>query len=247
MTVPLPNHAKRLDADAIRRILPINASLVVNDVTWDEYEEFLVDLNDSPYVRVFYDHGRMEIMSPAKRHERGKNVVNHLVTAIGFEYGILLTSYASTTLKRELDLRGAEPDDSFYIQNAARAIANQDENLDLETEPPPDLVIEVDRASSSLNKFVIYAALGVPEFWRLIGKRARFYLLRDGRYEESEKSGAFPFLTAEALATFLEQGIKEGEIAATLAFRKWLNDNRRRFLPDLKLASQQQTQEKTEL
>jgi len=233
------NSSKRLDADAIRRILPINASLVVNDVTWDEYEEFLIDLNDSPYVRVFYDHGRMEIMSPAKRHERGKNVVNHFVTAIGFEYGILLTSYASTTLKRELDLRGAEPDDSFYIQNAARAIANQDENLDLEKEPPPDLVIEVDRASSSLNKFVIYATLGMPEFWRLVGNRARFYMLRDGRYEESEKSGAFPFLTAEALATFLEQGIKEGEIAATLAFRKWLNDNRQRFLSGIKLVPKQ--------
>lgn len=247
MAVPMPNYSKRLDADAIRRALPIGASFVIDNVTWDEYEEFLIDLDDSPYVRVFYDRGRMEVMSPARRHEKGKNVVKHLVTAIGFEYGVLLTCIASTTLKREPLERGAEPDDSFYIQNAARAIANQDENLDLEKEPPPDLVIEIDRTSSSLNKFAIYAALGVPEFWRIVGKRVRFYLLREGHYEESEKGGAFPFLTAEALSPFLEQGIREGEIAATLAFRKWLSDNRQRFLSDLKLVSQQPIEEDTEL
>ena len=239
MAVPMPNHSKRLDANVIKRALPIGASLVVDDVTWDEYEEFLVDLNDSSYVRVFYDRGRVEVMSPAQRHEKSKVVVHELLMSIGYELGVLLTCIASTTLKREPIERGAEPDDSFYIQNAPRAIANQDENLDLETEPPPDLVIEVDRTSSSLNKFVIYAALGVPEFWRIVGTRARFYLLSSGHYEESETSGAFPFLSAEIIAPFIEQGIKEGEIAAALAFRKWLNDNRQKFLSKLKTTSQQ--------
>jgi Uma2 family endonuclease len=226
MAAPLLNYEKRFDADAIKRLLPLGSSLVVDDVPWDEYEEFLIDVGDSPFVRVFYDRGRMEIMSPAQRHERCKTTIHELLMAIAYELGILMTCFASTTLRREAVERGAKPDDSFYIQNAARAIANQDENLDLEKEPPPDLVIEVDRTSSSLNKFTIYAALGVPEFWRIIGKRVRFYLLRDGRYEESEKSGAFPFLTTETLAVFLEQGIEEGEMAAAMAFRKWLNINR---------------------
>ncbi|MGH9938061.1 MAG: hypothetical protein ACREAM_17585, partial [Blastocatellia bacterium] len=92
-----------------------------------------------------------------------------------------------------------------------------------------------------------YAALGVPEFWRIVGTRVRFYLLHNEHYEESERSRAFPFLSTEIIAPFIEQGIKEGEIAAALAFRKWLNDNRQKFLSELKLTLPPQPEEKTEL
>jgi len=67
----------------------------------------------------------------------------------------------STTFKRLNQARGAEPD-SFYIQNAARIGVN----AKLTQDPPPDLVVEIDITSSSLNRFQIYATLGVPELWR---------------------------------------------------------------------------------
>jgi Uma2 family endonuclease len=39
--------------------------------------------------------------------------------------------------------------------------------LDLRTDPPPDLVLEVDVSRSSLNRLGIYAALKVAEVWML--------------------------------------------------------------------------------
>jgi Uma2 family endonuclease len=65
-----------------------------------------------------------------------------------------------TDLREDLAC-GFEPDACFYLDHAD-AIA-PDRPLDLAVDPPPDLVVEVDITRSSLDKFPIYAALGVPE------------------------------------------------------------------------------------
>jgi Uma2 family endonuclease len=119
--------------------------------------------------------------------------------------------------------RGAEPDDCFYIESAKFVIGKLD--LDLNHDPPPDLVIEVNRTSSSLDRFEIYADLGVPEIWRVIGSQVEVYLLDDDRYQPSRSSRAFPFLTAEVLSEFLAQGIAEGERKVARAFRSWLREH----------------------
>lgn len=54
--------------DAIEH-LPNGATLVLRDVAWDEYERLLADLVDRPGLRVTYDEGRLEIMSPLPEHE----------------------------------------------------------------------------------------------------------------------------------------------------------------------------------
>ena len=67
--------------------------------------------------------------------------------------------------------------------------------MDLAVDPPPDLAIEIDITSSSVDREEIYAALGVPEIWRYDGDTLRIFLLRlDGTYELSETSTCFPFL-----------------------------------------------------
>ncbi len=84
----------------------------------------------------------------------------------------------------------AEPDTSFYVQNAARMIGKR--RIDLETDPPPDVVVEIDVSNESLSKFPIYAALGVPEIWLYDGQEARFYQLSEQSYREIPRSLAFP-------------------------------------------------------
>ena len=203
--------------------LPAGAVLRVDDVPWEEYENLLADLGEGYAVRIFYDRGRMEIMAPASAHEKPKSIVHTLVTALRDELDIDVESLGSTTLKKEMKARGAEPDDCFYIQNAALVIGKND--VDLNCEPAPDLVLEIDRTSSSLNRFTIYAALGVPEIWRVVGYEVEFHLLTGDRYERSLTSRAFPFLTAEALSEFLTQGLDEGERKAANAFRRWVRDH----------------------
>ena len=164
-------------------------------------------------------------MAPARAHEKPKTVVSRLVNVLSDELDIDIESLGSTTYRSALKARGAEPDDSFYVQNAALVIG-LDEDFDLNRDPPPDIVVEVDRTSSSLDKFPIFAALGVSEVWLYKKKRVRFYLLAGDSYTESPTSRAFPFLTAETLSEFVAQGLAEGGRKAAHSFRAWVREHR---------------------
>ena len=209
--------------DAIAH-LPIGAVLRADGVSWEEYESLLADLGDSYSARIFYDSGRMEIMAPTYLHDKSSSIIFVLIGALRDELDIDIEGCGSTTLKDELIEKGAEPDEAFYVQNAERIIGN--ETLDLRHDPPPDLVIEVDRTSSSLDKFAIYAALGVPEIWRLFKGEISFHHLIDGRYQQSVHSRAFPFLSAPTLIEFVTRGLTEGERKAAKAFRAWVRRTR---------------------
>ncbi|HEV8486929.1 MAG TPA: Uma2 family endonuclease [Blastocatellia bacterium] len=204
--------------------MPSGAVLRVDDVPWEEYEQLLADLGEGRAVRIFYDRGRMEIMAPASVHERPKSVMHTLITALRDELDIDIESLGSTTLRAEMKAKGAEPDDCFYIQNAALVIGKTD--LNLEHDPPPDLVIEIDRTSASLNKFPIYAGLGVTEIWRVAKGQIRMFLLTGESYEEHDTSGAFSFLSAQIVSEYLARGIAEGERKVAIAFRSWVREHK---------------------
>ena len=200
--------------------MPMGASLCVNNVAWADYEQLMDDLRGNNSVRVYYDHGRMEIMSPLRKHEAPVGIIARLISVLSDELEIDIEPLGSTTLKSEMQEQGAEPDDSFYVQNAAAVIGKDD--LDLAHDPPPDIVIESDLTSSSLDKLPIYAGLGVPEIWLISKRQVRVLVLTGNQYQDAVKSSVFPFLPAETLTEFISQGINEGATAAARAFREWV-------------------------
>lgn len=205
--------------DAIAN-LPEGGTLVFTDVPWEEYEE-LVDyhLGDFHGVRVTYYQGRMEIMSPSSDHENFKELITALARVLADETGFPLESLGSTTYKQEWLARGVEPDGCFYVQNAARIIGHR---IDLKTDPPPDIVIEVDISHESTRKLAIYAGMGVPELWHYDGRRVHIYQLLEQRYVEVAASNTFPMITNDVLLRFLEQNKSEGQTAVLRSFREWL-------------------------
>lgn len=205
--------------------LPMGTSLFVEGVSWDNYEQLLSDLGDSSRVRVFFDNGRMEIMAPAKAHEIPKSIIHSLVICLRDEMDIDIESIGSTTLRRVFLEKGAEPDDAFYVGNVEAALS--DEELDLDKDPPPDIVVEVDRTSGSLDKFSIYAGLGVPEIWRVRNNIIKFYTLNENQYVESQTSLAFPFLTTETLEHYAALSQEQGSRRGSKAFREWLKNSAR--------------------
>ncbi len=112
--------------------------------------------------------------------------------------------------------------DRICIQNEPTVRGRQE--LDLETDPPPDLAIEIDITSSSVNKFGIYSALGVPELWRYNGRLLKFYQLAEGQYVECEFSSAFPLVSVAEMSRFIEQSKTIGEIALLKSFRDWVKE-----------------------
>lgn len=204
--------------DAIEH-LPAGATLRLSSVSWEEYETLLSDLTDWPGMRLHYDNGKLEIISPLPEHEEYKEFVYSLARVISEESNITLETRGSATFKQKQMAKGAEPDTCFYVQNAQRIIGRR--TIDLEVDPPPDVVVEIDLTSGSISKFKIYAAFGIPEIWRYDGERAHFYQLVSETYTETNSSLAFSALTSDALTEFIERSKTEGQTAALSAFRQW--------------------------
>lgn len=90
----------------------------------------------------------------------------------------------------------------------------------MESDPPPDIVVEIDITNESQTKFPIYLALGVPEIWRYDEKKVQFYELVRSAYHEIPQSRFLPGLRPEMLAGALEQSKTSGQTAAFRTFRK---------------------------
>jgi len=203
------------------KTLPEDSALLINGVAWSDYERLLAELEAAGRnVRVTYDRGKLEIMTLTYEHERYKALFAHLLAILTEELGLPLIGGGSVTLKRANQAQGAEPDDSYHIQRAAAVRGKL--RIDLETDPPPDLAVEVDITSSSLPRFPIYAEMGVPELWRFDGQQVQFYRLVNVAYQEIMESGLFPFVNVETLNDFINLGITEDINAMRREFRKWV-------------------------
>jgi Uma2 family endonuclease len=197
--------------------LPEGAALIVPQVSWDEYERLLEALAPR-HLRVSYDCGRLQIVSPLPEHERYGRFIEDLVLLYCQAFDITLEKLGSTTWKKRALAKGAEPDCCYYVGNAKRIIGKR--NLDLESDPPPDIVVEIDTTNSSLGKFLIYAALCVPEIWRYDGQTVTIYRLRRKEYVKVSQSPSLPEMTGELLAESLELSKTQGQTSARLAFQK---------------------------
>jgi Uma2 family endonuclease len=202
--------------DAIEH-LPEGATLVFQEFGWDDYER-LVDVLDKPNRRVAYDCGKLEIVSPLPEHEEFAELVTDLVRILSDELDLKVQTYGRATWKRRSLKKGAEADACFYVANAGRVSGKR--KFDLEVDPPPDIVVEVDITNESLSKFPIYAALSVPEIWHYARGTMRFFKLSGDAYGEVSESQFFAGLRPSMLAAALEQSKTEDQTTALRAFRQ---------------------------
>jgi Uma2 family endonuclease len=193
--------------------------VILPGVSWETYERLLADLQDSHAAHFAYDEGRLEIMVLSAKHERPNRVLALLVEVFAAEIGIDIENLGSTTFKRADLRRGFEPDSCFYIQNAER-IKGKDE-IDLAVDPPPDLVIEIDITSPSLNKFPIFAAIGIPEVWRCDGKEVVIFKLENGEYRAQEASVVLPGLSSQVITQLLADSQSMKRSAWLRRVREW--------------------------
>lgn len=202
-------------------LLAVNQKIILQNVGWDFYERVLRQYQDSNEVHFAYDDGFLEVEVPLAKHERANRILQDLVAAICVEKNLGVRNFGSTTFRKALKTKGCEPDTAFYIQNE-KQIRGIDE-IDLSVNPPPDLVIEIDVTSPSLNKLPIYAALGVPEVWLYKGTKIIFYKLYGGSYEETADSLALPILDNETATVFLQKGLNDDYAGWIREIREWTN------------------------
>jgi Uma2 family endonuclease len=96
----------------------------------------------------------------------------------------------------------------------------------LDNDPPPDLVLEIDITSGSLDKRPIYAAIGVPELWRYDGNKLEVFVLHPSNrdYQQVNQSPTFPWMPLDVIPRFIRQSLVDGETATLRAFRAWVRE-----------------------
>src|SRR5438067_12246365 len=62
-----------------------NQRVVMDDISWETYEQLLADFAESSGYRLSYDGGTLEIMSPLEEHEESNRTLNLLVEAVAEE------------------------------------------------------------------------------------------------------------------------------------------------------------------
>ena len=202
-------------------LIPSQSSgILLNKISWTTYESLLNELAQQRGIRLTYDRGNLEIMTPSAPHEKSGELLGNFVEVLTDELNVDICSMGSLTCKCQHLERGLEPDKCYYIQN--EDVVWNKEQIDLNEDPPPDLAIEIDITSSSIERLELYASLGVPEVWRYDGKRLIIYQLEGNEYAECEVSPTFPFLSKSEMLRFLELKKTTKEKALLRLFREWV-------------------------
>ncbi|MCU0239965.1 MAG: Uma2 family endonuclease [Pyrinomonadaceae bacterium] len=202
--------------------MQVNQKLILQGISWNFYERLLKDYQSSNALRFAYNDGILEVEVPLGKHEIPISLLSGLIFTICIEKDINFKDFRSTTFRKRAKAKGVEPDSCFYIQNESKVRGLLD--LDLSKNPPPDLVIEVDITSPSLNKLPIYASLGVNEVWLYKGEKVEFYQLTGTDYQKIEQSFALPFLSSEKATEFLQKGLDEVYNKWVKEVRNWINE-----------------------
>jgi Uma2 family endonuclease len=171
---------------------PLERRFLLRDVPWHVY----VSLSDAletggAQVRMTYERGALELMSPSETHEDYKTMLGRLLEAYAEERDIDLNGRGSTTFRQEDQQRGLEPDECYSIG------AFRDR---------PDLAIEVAISNPLVDKLAVYAGLGIPEVWVWQKDRLVVHVLREGAYLVATASALLPALDLALLQSFVTIG-----------------------------------------
>lgn len=204
-----------LDQQALQRQDP-ECRYITDRVNWEQYEALLARNGDTSAYRIIYLDGALEIMSPSRRHESRKTRIGDLLVIYFLEADINYFPFGSTTLRREEESGGIEPDEAYCI------------GTDKEF---PDLAIEVIVTSGGINKLEVYRRLKVKEVWFWQNDRFSLYCLREEipdklvqtcGYESIDCSEILPGLALELLAEYIRH---PNSLLAAKEFRQRLRSD----------------------
>ncbi|WP_107668006.1 Uma2 family endonuclease [Cyanothece sp. BG0011] len=203
-------------------ILHPGQQLLLKELNWQKFEQILSELGESRASRLSYSNGVLEIMVPLPEHEKDKEIISYMVQILLEALNINFEPLGSTTFKNELMNQAVEPDACFYIENYQAVIGKN--RLNLECDPPPDLVIEID--ITCRTRLDNYRLLGVRELWRYTQNGLQINLLQEGKYIESLNSPNFPKIPIiELINQAVAQSQQVGRSEAIRNFKHWLREN----------------------
>ncbi len=198
---------------------------VMGRVTWDAYLKISDALDDQPGLRMIYCDGRLVFVGKSRRHEWLSECLGHLVLGIAAQLGIPCEPAGEATYRRREKGTGLEGDRTFHLgANALRMRGGH--NYDFNTDPPPDLAIEVEVSRSADDAMAAWGRAGVPEVWRFEAATATcsFWSRReDGSYEQIPFSACLPQLTSDDVVELIQQAQTSGTAPWLAQLPDWVD------------------------
>ncbi len=207
--------------------VPAGQMTQIQDLSWAEFEAFLEERGNDSLGRIRYRDGVVTILSPDPEHELSKEVIGDCIKIILQKTRTPAFPLGSTTLKGKPV--GIEPGSCYYIESAdtirAVMISGQ-RSVNLETDPPPDLALEIDVAS--LTDIETYLPLKIPEVWiyRPCQHQLDLYWLMEEKYVLQEQSLHFPMLDIKKIIPeWLDRARQQDPMTLEVEFRQWLGQH----------------------
>lgn len=196
--------------------------LQLDDISWQLYD-ILQDGLGERHLRITFDRGKLEIMTLSPEHERIKHSLRRLVEILLEELDLPEACFGSMTFREEELEKGLQPDECYWIQNE-EAVRDMDE-FDPKIHPPPDLVLEVDITSSSIDRLSIYETFGVVEVWRWHDNHLEFRILdKSGKLKIRKTSVNFAGVKTADILPFLKKARTDGQASMLKSFRQWVRE-----------------------
>jgi Uma2 family endonuclease len=190
--------------------VPLDERGVIRGASWDFYDRLSDAVGTPTSIRMAYDGKDIEIMVVGPTHDGFKELLGIFINDVAMGIDVDCEGFGSTTWKRPAVERGVEADNCYYcdsakIEAAQKAFARH--SNDVADYPDPDLIVEVDISPPLIDRPGIYAALKVPEVWRVDGDGTVSIerLGDDGIYAAAESSG-FLRVRADEVTRWLADG-----------------------------------------
>lgn len=159
--------------------LPEQRFLLPGYYSWEEFEKIVALTADAPGLRLTYLDGCVEFITLGEQHEAIKSLIAIFLSLYFFEKGINFIPVGSATRRAREKGASFEPDESYYIN---------------EKKENPDLAIEVNITSGSIDKLEKYKRFKITEVWFWENNQLSLYKLKNDDYEQIYQSELLPEL-----------------------------------------------------
>ena len=182
-----------------------DGSVATIPMSWADYQKLIIHRQGCSTPRFKYADGYLTLKMPTFEHGQLDAIVADLIVAILNQH---LRDYVRTTpvTLQIPEQAGIEPDHCFWLNNWA-AVSGKN-RIDLATDPPPDIAVEVD--VTNFTNIADYERFEVPEVWLIRGNILAIFVLTSGGYVPADASQFFPDIAIPTLYQKVITAVAEG-------------------------------------
>ena len=182
-----------------------DGSVATIPMSWMEYQQLVANRGNRSTPCLKFANGYLTLKMPTFKHGQLDAIVADLIVAILNQQQRDYVRTTPVTLQVP-EQAGIEPDHCFWVNNWA-AVSGKSW-IDLATDPPPDIAVEVD--VTNFTNVADYIPFEIPEVWLIRGDTLVIFALAPEGYNQAESSQFFPEVDTPNLYQQVIAAVAEG-------------------------------------